>query len=104
MTTDISIKYINETNNTDFEVVVFTKNYSTNTPKTYYCAWQVLRGQNSVKFSYPVSTAVGAIYEHEDQTIAAGPFPAKLGSTWQITQDSANNTAVLSEGTILITI
>ena len=97
MTTDIPIKYINATSNVDFEVVVFTKNFSTNTPKTYYVAWQLLRGQTSVQFVYPVAMAVGATYSQGGQYITAGPFKAKLGSTWEITQESANATAVLKE-------
>ena len=104
MTTDIPIKYVNATRNTDFEAVVFTKNYSTNTPNTYYCAWQVLRGQTSVQFVYPVTTAVGAVYSQGGQTITAGPFPAELGSTWQITQESSIDTAVLAQSTIIIDI
>ena len=99
MTTDIPIKYVNATTNTDFQTLVFTKNFSTNTPKTYYCAWQVLRGQTSVQFVYPVALAVGAVYQQGGQTITAGPFPATLGSTWQITQESSKDTAVLSHGT-----
>ena len=97
MTTDIPIKYINSTRNTDFEVVVFTKNFSTDTPKTYYAAWQILRGQTSVQFIYPVSMGVGATYTSGGQFITAGPFPAKLGSSWEITQESASDTAVLKE-------
>ena len=97
MTTDIPIKYINATSNTDFEVVVFTKNFSVNTPKTYYAAWQILRGQTSVQFVYPVSMSVGATYKSGGQLITAGPFPAKLGSTWEITQESAADTAVLKQ-------
>ena len=100
MTTDIPIKYINATTNVDFEVVVFTKNFSTNTPKTYYAAWQILRGQTSVQFVYPVAMAVGATYKSGGQLITAGPFPAKLGSTWEITQESAADTAVLKQSKI----
>ena len=99
---DIAIKYINSTGNTDFQVVVFTKNFSTNTPKIYYCAWQVLRAQTSVQFVYPVSMAVGATYTQGGQLITAGPFPAPLGSTWEIKQDSATSTAVLSQGNWII--
>ena len=97
MTTDIPIKYINATRNTDFEVVVFTKNFNTNKPTIYYAAWQILRGQSSVQFVYPVSMSVGAIYTSGGQVITAGPFPAKLGSSWEITQESAAATAVLKE-------
>ena len=102
MTTDIPIKYINATSSTDFEVVVFTKNFNTNTPEIYYCAWQVLRGQTSVQFIYPVSTGVGATYKSEGQIITAGPFPAPQGSTWEITQDSQNDTAVLKQSNTMM--
>ena len=100
MTSDIPIKYVNVTGYTDFEVVVFTKNFSTNTPKTYYCAWQVLRGQSSVQFVYPVSLAVGATYTQGGQKIMAGPFPAPLGSTWQIIQETSTDTAALKQGIV----
>ncbi len=99
MSTDIPIRYVNKTGKSDFEVVVFTKNFSTNTPQTYYCAWQILRGQTSVKFVYPVTTAIGATYKERGQEISAGPFDAELGSTWRISQESGQSTAVLKEGT-----
>ena len=102
MTTDIPIKYINATVSTDFEVVVFTKNYNVNTPQVYYVAWQILRAQTSAQFVYPVSTAVGATYHTGGQLITAGPFPAQLGSTWEITQDSINATAVLKQSNIMV--
>ena len=95
MTSDIPIKYINGTSNVDFEVVVFTKNFSTKTPEVYYAAWQILRGQSSVQFIYPASLSVGATYTDGGQIITAGPFPAKLGSTWEITQENPEATAVL---------
>ncbi len=93
---------MNKTGKTDFEVVVFTKNFSTNTPQTYYCAWQILRGQTSIKFVYPVSTAIGATYKERGQEISAGPFPAELGTTWTVSQESDESTAVLEEGTTSI--
>ena len=102
MTTDIPIKYINATSNVDFEVVVFTKNFSTNTPKTYYVAWQLLRGQTSVEFVYPVQMQVGATYSQGGQFITAGPFGAKLGTTWEISQESASATAVLKESKLIL--
>lgn len=98
MTSNIKVAYINSTGNTDFEVVVFTKNFNINTPKVYYVAWQVLRGQSAVEFVYPVSMDVGATYTNSGKTMRAGPFPAKLGSTWEITQESIKDTAVLKEG------
>ena len=100
MSTDIAIKYVNATGNTDFQVVVFTKNFSTNTPMIYYAAWQVLRGQTSVQFVYPVSMSVGATYQQGGQTITAGPFPAELGTTWEISQSKSTSTAVLEEGNL----
>lgn len=104
MTTDIPIKYINATTHTDFEVVVFTKNFNVNTPKVYYAAWQVLKGQSSVQFIYPVSCAVGCTYKSGGQLIMAGPFPAKLGTTWEIIQEDINDTAVLKESNIYMNI
>ena len=96
MTTDIKIKYINATSNVDFEVVVFSKNFSTNTPDTLYAAWQILKGQNTVQFVYPVAVQVGATYTADGQIITAGPSDAKLGSTWEVTQERGA-TATLKE-------
>ena len=93
----IPITYINSTGQTDFQVLVFTKNFSVNTPETFYAAWQVLRAQTSSSFEYPVDIEVGAIYESAGQTIISGPFAASLGSTWGVIQHSPNETAVLSE-------
>ena len=87
MTTDIKIRYINATSKVDFAVVVFTKNFSVSTPKMFYSAWQVLKGQSSVDFVYPISTSVGVTYEENGQIITSGPFPAELGTTWEITQE-----------------
>lgn len=97
MTTNIPIKYINSTGSTDFQVLVFTKNFSLNTPETYFAAWQVLRAQNQAEFQYPVEIEVGASYEHGGQVITSGPFGASLGSTWNISQTSPSETSVLSE-------
>ena len=98
MSDDINIKYVNNTHNTDFDVMVFTKNYSTRTPKTYYVAWHVLRGQTSVMFKYPANLAVGATYQDKGLSIAAGPFDADLGSSWTIVQAKMTDTAVLNKG------
>ena len=100
MTSNIKIAYLNKTANTDFEVVVFTKNFNINTPKVYYVAWQVLRGQSEVDFVYPVSMDVGATYTSSGKIMKAGPFPSKLGSTWEISQESISSTATLKEGNI----
>ena len=87
MTTDIKIRYINATSEVDFAVVVFTKNFTVSTPEAFYSAWQVLKGQTSVDFVYPISTSVGVTYEENGQIITSGPFPAELGTTWEITQE-----------------
>ena len=100
MTTDIPIKYINATCNTDFEVVVFTKNFNINTPTVYYAAWAVLQAQTSVQFIYPISSSIAASYYAAGKLVTAGPFPAKVGSTWEITQASPDDTAVLKESNI----
>lgn len=96
MNSDIPIRYVNCTGRTDFEVVVFTENCHT-APETPYAAWQVLRGQSSVEFIYPVSMAVGVTCKLGGQLITAGPFPAELGSTWEISQDDISKTAVLKQ-------
>ena len=98
MTTDIPIEFINSTGKTDFKVVVFTKNFSTNTPETVYAAWQVISVQTSSSFVYPVSTSVEAKYDIGGQTNDMGPFPATLGSTWEIRQESKSGTPTLNEG------
>ncbi len=92
----INIKYSNKTSHTDFEVMVFTKNYSTRSPKTYYVAWQVLRGQTAVYFKYPLDTLeVGATYQESGLRIVSGPFHADVGSSWRITQPKPTDTALL---------
>ena len=70
----IPIRYINCTGKTDFQVLVFTKNFSVNTPETYHAAWQILNA----------NIEIGACYEQGSQKILAGPFTAELVSTWEI--------------------
>ena len=79
--------------------MVFTKNYSTNTPNIFYAAWEVLNAQTETEFTYPVMTEVGAAYVKGDQHVLSGPFPARLGSTWTIHEESIDGTALLEEGT-----
>lgn len=99
MSTDILIKYINATGRNDLEVIVFSKNYSTNNPKTYYTAWEILKVQSVVEFIYPASISVGATYQYGIETVTIEPIPAKLGSTWNIIQDSnASDVPSMKEG------
>ena len=100
--TDIQIKFVNATGKTDFQVVVFTKNFTTNTPETIYAAWQVIRVQSSSRFTYPVLTAVQATYEVDGQKNTMGPLPAKLGSTWEIQQEIKTGTPTLKEGLYIL--
>jgi len=101
MASNINVKYINKTGNTDFEVMVFTKNYSTRTPKIFYVAWHVLRGQTSVTFQYPMDLAVGCSYNENNLKIVSGPFTAGSGSSWKIAQPKPNSTAVLQQGKLV---
>ena len=94
----IPIRYINNTGKVDFEVMVFTKNYNTKTPQIYYVAWQVLRAQSCVEFSFSSDIAIGASYKDNGQTIKAGPFLAESGTTWTIVQNDRRDTVVLSKG------
>ena len=96
MNEDIPIKFVNATGNTNFQVIVFTKNFSKNTPSTCYCAWKILTVQSSAQFTYPTSASIAASYVHGGQKITAGPFPAAMGSTWEVTQP--NYTAELRQG------
>ena len=97
MAHDIPVRFINDTGKADFEVVVFTKNFSYNTPRTYYVAWQVLRTMASVDFFYPASVSVGATYNSQGQMSIAGPFLAELGTTWEITQETSSSMAELKQ-------
>ena len=94
----IPIRYINATGKTDFEVLVFAKNFSNTTPQSYYAAWQVLRAQTTSEFEYPVDIHIEINYKEQAQKVTGGPFHADLGSTWEITQESKISTAILTEG------
>lgn len=96
---NIRIKYVNNTRQTDFQVLVFSKNFSTDNPTgIYFAAWEVLRTQSSVTFEYPIRCEVGVSYEDGGKLVVSGPFHADLGSTWDITQELPTDVAVLSEG------
>ncbi|XP_019863959.1 PREDICTED: uncharacterized protein LOC109593212 [Amphimedon queenslandica] len=96
-TSNIKISYVNATGNTDFAVVVFTKNFNVNTPKVYYSAWKILRAQSQVDFVYPVSLGVGVEYTTSTGLHRAGPFPAELGSTWELSHDTITSTPSLNK-------
>jgi dynein heavy chain 1 len=98
MASSIPIEYINDTKKTDFKVLVFTKNYSVNTPKTYYVAWQILTAETSSQFEYAATISVGATYQKSGQIITAGPFQAELGSTWEIQDPEEGASATLTKG------
>ena len=95
MAKDIPVRFINATSKSDFEVVVFTKNFSAKT--VYYSVLEVLKTQGSAQFVFPASVSIGATYQNGGQSVTVGPFPAQVGSTWQITQDTPSSTAVLEQ-------
>lgn len=99
---DIPVKYVNGTKSTDFQVVVFSKNFSMISPTVSYSAWQVLNAQTSVQFTYTESVSVGATYKTSGQIITAGPFSTDLGSTWEIKQPLKTDTAELTQSKILL--
>ena len=99
ITSPVDIRYKNETANTDFQVMVFSRNYASNVGgQPSYAAWEVLRRQTEVRFKYTAEISVGATYRTEDQEIISGPFGAKLGTTWSVNQSSVTATAELLEG------
>ena len=93
----IPVRYINKTGHVDFEVMVFTQNYNTKIPNIYYVAWQVLKAQSSVDFTFSSKIQVGAFYRTKGQTVRAGPFDAEPGSTWRIVQNEMQDTATLEK-------
>lgn len=95
---DIPIKFINETGETDFTVVVFMKNEDPNASATPFVAWRTIRTQTSAAFTYPSQSEVGAIYFEGDMKMTAGPYPALPGSTWEFAQESEADTPTLIEG------
>ncbi len=95
-TTDIPIKFVNATKQTDFSVIVFTKNDFPRVTDAHV-AWQVLRTNVSVMFVYPASNSIGASFDMSNTTIILGPFPAGLGSTWEIIAETEKSTPVLKE-------
>lgn len=96
---DVKIKFVNDTGDTDFRVVVYAK------PKMDLLsssieeavAWQVIQAQSTSIFVYPNTTQVGAEYQDGDQTVGCGPFEAEDGSTWCITQEDLSCPAILSQ-------
>lgn len=104
MNDTINIKYINDTDVHDCDVIVFTKNFKTRNIKTFYVAWHVLRGQSSVTFQYPVQVSVGATYQARGLKIVSGPFDADMGSSWSIVQNRSNDTAILSKSELQYTL
>ncbi len=98
----VPIIYHNKTNCVDFEVIVFASRQTSHIVSSPYVAWQVLRGQSSVSFIYPLDIQVGASYTHADQQVTAGPFCTYQGSTWEIVQNNSADTAELKEGNIFL--
>ena len=96
---DIPITYYNKTGHADFDVLVYTKNYSSQTTKQYV-GWQILRGQSNVDFTFSSMIQVGANYKHQGQDIKCGPLNAEMGSIWEIIQETEDSTAVLRKGSI----
>ena len=95
----IPIHYKNLTGRSDFQILVFVKNHSLNTPTAYNAAWEVLNAQSEACFEYPQEIQVGASYLNQDQIVQLGPFRTKLGATWSIDQGNGpNDTAILSKG------
>lgn len=96
---DIPITYINKTGHNDFIVVVFTKNQTVNAFDTPFVAWRTIKAQSSATFCYPVNTSVGAYWTVGNVKFHAGPFNARLGSTWVFKQDYKEDSPTLEQGT-----
>lgn len=92
------VKYVNNTGKVDFEVVVFA-GPSQSRGSSQNVAWHVLNAQSSVEFEYPFQSEIGAFYEQSGQKVTAGPFPVRLGSTWEAVRENADSPLVLKEDT-----
>lgn len=102
MSSSIPIIYKNCTGDTrfQFQVLIFTKNYSPNIAKPCYVAWEVLAAdQKEAMFLYPTGDlAVGATYSAQDEEIvSSGLFPAVSGTTWSVTQECPEGTVVFKQ-------
>ncbi len=95
---DISVKYYNLTGDTDFDVMVYAKNYSKYFPSYEQVAWRILRGQGCVNFVYPCKFQVGARYFCQSQIVRCGPIDAEPGTTWEVIHESPTDTPVLRQG------
>lgn len=102
--TSIPIAYYNKTGSVDFDVLVFTKNSSLSTPVDYHVAWQVLRGETSVHFNYPLKMQVGARFYNKGQKILCGPHDTNPGTTWEIIHKRPDATPELIRGIECITL
>ncbi len=87
----IPICFINETGKNDFTVNIYASKYSRE-------PWRSINAQSSATFGYDTSVEVGASYSENGLYVVSGPFPAEVGSVWQVKQDSPRVTAILSLG------
>ena len=95
---DIEVTYINATGHNDFILLVFTKNEDANAMETPFVAWQKIQAQTSATFWYPLDAAVGAQWESAGALIKAGPFPARLGTTWYLSSFMKEDSPNLTQG------
>ena len=98
MSNDIQVTYVNATGHNDFILVVFTKNEDVNAIDTPFVAWQKIQAQTSATFHYPLAAAVGAHWETGGALIRAGPFEARMGTTWKLSSYMREDSPNLAEG------
>ena len=96
--TDITVKVVNNTGQSDFTIVVFAYNVSPNATSSPYVAWHTIRAQTRSEFTYPAAVRVGARYLEDKVVCQCGPFDAELGSTWSLIQETRYSTPVLVLG------
>lgn len=95
---DIKVTYINATGHNDFMLLVFTKNEDVNAIESPYVAWHKIQAQSSATFWYPVDASIGAHWESAGALIRAGPFQARLGTTWYLTSYQKDDSPNLAQG------
>ena len=95
---DVAVKYTNKTRKTDFKVVVYATN-ETSEDHPLSLAYRVLDAQTSVQFVYTKSVTISATYRKDGQYMTAGPIPALHGNKYQIIKEQESDAATIQEGT-----
>ena len=100
---DVPITFLNKTSSVH-RAVVFSRNASDYGGKSAnpFVVWRILLTQGTARFTYPAEFGIGITWASpKDPGLRnqAGPYTARPGSTWRVTQGATSiGTPYLSEG------